>query len=593
MKKFLLLAAFAVTATLASAQASSVQKVTMPTLKERMAKITAQQPMERLLPGMQKTRRTAKTGLYYTRPAGTLYTCWDEAGSGYGLELLVANPFVDTKFIPQAPTGSDIAWHLNILNSKGVATTSVDITDAADENGVLSFPAEMKIWYPIPTLVTLTDSFALGHLPYVDNSGNYYWSQDKSHYTRLITDSIAPHSFVDDHAGDTWYWGVLDAKHPVSYNGSPRKFLYGTGTYQMGEGEDSLAVSFGVQQYFEKPQTPLYVENIFMRAASTVEAPLASDAKLVMTITNAHYDENEKYYVAGDKVIATLVCTSEDVANMTSEALGDGTIYDYSLTFRQIVETGFGPAEEPFAIDEPFMVTITGFADDGVDILVPGIENPLEDPIETGYLMYTMGDKSYTGPFYGGTVSIPVVFNSCFDHAEPWKTASTGQEELQNFNVLLVSNDGQTITNKGYEDLAFAYVSTAFCWFDTENNENYYLLDEDMNDAPEWIKGFEAMSDFDDDGYYTGESYVTVTECDPLPQDVKGRYAVLYVYGRGVVSETPIIIAQGDVDVETLSIASANVQKMSADKFFNLKGQQTTKATKGIVIRDGKKFFAK
>ena len=606
MKKLLIFAVLAMTASLADAQALTAQKVKMPALSERISEIAAQQPKKALTPGMKSTpKRSKETGIYYKRPAGTLYTCFNEEGSGYGMLFLSTNPFLVPEFVPVLEGEADFAWHMNMLNASGDATFSYDITDLMADSitGVLNYPVEVGSSYPLPTIVNATDSFTIGHTPWNEKNytGNYYWSKNKSLVSRIGQDSIAPHSYIDDHAGSGAYWGIITPKKVVKYNNNPYDYLFGTGTYQMDDDDtlDSLAISMGVQQYYEKPQSPLYVENVFIHAVTFAEQPIVGDAKLVMTINNAVFDEEANKYVPGDKVIATLECTAEDLSNVTNpETFGDGKVIDFVLNFKQKVEGILGTSIEPFTIDEPFIVTVTGFEQEGVDIDLCGHENPEEDMLEPAYVIFDINGQVRSGRLYRDPVCVPFIFNSCFDYAEPWKDAENNAgETLENFNVLKVSADGKEVSNMAYAEADFTFVSTAFTWFNSEDGENYLLLDADQEDLPDWIS-VSVQSETDEQyGSYTGRTMLFV-ECDALPDGEKGRYAVAYVYGRGYTSRTPIIIVQGEVDgieniVETLGIENASVKTISSDKFFNLKGQQTTKATKGIVIRDGKKFFAK
>ena len=600
MKKVLLFAVLAMTAIVTDAKPLSVEKIKRPALSERIA---AQQPKKAGIFGKKNaSKRSMSTGLYYKRPEGTMYTCFNEEGNGYGQIFLSANPFVNTQFVPVVAEGTQYTWHMNILNASGVATNSWDISEMADsETGVLNFPIEVGSSYPLPTIVSATDSFTIGHTPYSERtySGNYYWSKNKALVSRIIADSIAPHSFIDDHAGSAAYWGVLTAKNKVTYNGNVYDYLFGTGTFQMDRDDtpDSLAVSMGVEQYFEKPQTPLYVENVFINASTFAEKPIVGDAKLVMTINNAVYDEKAGMYVPGNKLIATLECTAEDLSNFQNpEAFGDGKLTEVVLTFKQKKTSALGTNVEPFTIDEPFIVTVTGFEQEGVDINLRGHENPVEDTLEDAYMIFNINGNIISRPFYTDPVSVPFIFNSCFDWAEVWESAETSDQKLEDFNVLMVSNDGKTVSNKGYADANFTYANTAFTWFNADDEENYLLLDTNQEDMPEWIVNYYAESEKDEQyGSYTGRTMLSV-ECEALPEGVKGRYAVLYIYGRGYTSTTPLIIIQGDVDlneIKTVGIKNTSVKPISSEKFFNLNGQQVTKATKGLVIKDGKKYINK
>ncbi|MCR5270595.1 MAG: hypothetical protein K6D91_06215 [Prevotella sp.] len=608
MKKFLLFAALAMTAMSVDAQSLADKKVKMPALSERISKMAAQQPLTKKIKGEKASRRSFQTGVYYKRPAGLMYSCFTEEGGGYYQTYLVSNPFITPEFVPVVPKSTDFAWHMNMLGKDGVATFSEDLTntDLCDpETGVLYYGTEFGLSYPLPTLVTAKDSFTIGHTLYnkEEGTGNRYWTDYKNYVSRLKSDTIAPHGFYDDHSGSSAFWGLLTPKVKV-YNKSWQDdytYLFGTGTCYLDDDKtlDSLATSVGAAQYFEKPQSPLYVENVFIRALSFASKPIDGDAKLKMVISNALYDKKSDSYYAGEKVIATLECSAEDVEQITDpEAIGDGQVIDFVLKFKQKKESLLGVSEEPFTIDEPFVVTITGFNQEGVDVNLYGITNPDEDELAHGSILMEY-NKKLVSLEYRDAVALPLTFNSCFDYAEPWATASTTEgKQLTDFNVLLVDADGKTVSNKGMENVNYTGVSTAFSWFNEDGEENYLVLDENQEEAPEWITSISAESTYDEeDGFYDGNTFLSV-ECETLPQEVKGRYALLFVYGRGYTSKTPLIIVQGEVDdldqlIATLGIENTNVKPVASTKFFNLMGQQTTKAAKGIVVHDGKKFFVK
>ena len=169
MKKVLLFAVLAMTAIVTDAKPLSVEKIKRPALSERIA---AQQPKKAGIFGKKNaSKRSMSTGLYYKRPEGTMYTCFNEEGNGYGQIFLSANPFVNTQFVPVVTQGTQYTWHMNILNASGVATNSWDISEMADpETGVLNFPIEVGSSYPLPTIVSATDSFTIGHTPYSERT---------------------------------------------------------------------------------------------------------------------------------------------------------------------------------------------------------------------------------------------------------------------------------------------------------------------------------------------------------------------------------------------------------------------------------------
>lgn len=615
MKKFLpLMIALALSASTSQAQEllRNVPKTKRQSLNQQLDKIGQQKNLEIGIqavgkPASRAVKRTAASGVYYSRPAGTMYLGWDAEGRGYGFTTLVSNPFIDTYFVDQSKKKGVSEWHLNMFDQTGEIAYCEDISQYASGDS-LNFTSELGYYYPVPTITNLKDSFALSQIPYNSESydGNYYWTNGRGttaggyFYTRMIADSIGAHTFIDDHAGGTYYWGVLDPKIAVSYNNNPRHYLFGTGTYT-GKNEDGstyVLVSEGVQQYFEKPQSPLYVEDIFINGYTFAEQPLAKDAKVVMIINDTYYDTEHGFYRRGEKEIARLECTANDITNMEPQAFGTGTMTQFTMNFSKKVVDAFGSESiEPVIIDEPFMVTVIGLSNDGVDIGLPGWENPAEDTLETGYVLYSIqGEEEgnlYTGPFYNGVISLNFVFNSCFDYAEVWSNAyTTDGTEITNFNVLKVSDDGQTVENMGEPQLDFVYTDTAFPWFNDQNEENYYLITANDDIIPEWISNVLVFEDEVEEGYpRNGRVYLSV-QCEALPEGVSGRQADLYIFGRGYVSENPICVIQGNLSPDAINGTYKNyVEKNPA--VYNMAGQKVSNNAKGMVVKNGRKFIVK
>ena len=91
-------------------------------------------------------------------------------------------------------------------------------------------------------------------------------------------------------------------------------------------------------------------------------------------------------------------------------------------------------------------------------------------------------------------------------------------------------------------DSALVYHTTKWADVDEDGNvyEEYYYFDEE--ELPEWVISYGAAT--------TAESsYISRLgfECEPLPAGVEGRQAKLYLKGRGVIADTPIILTQGVV----------------------------------------------
>lgn len=332
MKKVLLLTALVFTAYVSNAQTAlrDIKKV-----QRTVVNIDRNATMKRAETiGKKKAPlKTAATGIYYKRPAGTMYHTWDKEGRGYAMDMLNITPWAKVSFEDASNVDSKAVWHLNVFNTAGKNTYTLDVSDLAEGN-TLTWDQEPGYHYPVPTVVHGLDSFALSEVAYDSETdyGNYYWTNGrgstdgKYFYTRMETDSIDAHSFVSDHTGGTGWRGLF-------YNGTGEDrntYVFGTGTYTETDTEtnDETVYNFrGVMQYFEKPITPLYVEDAFLRGWSFAATPMAAGTALTMHINKAEFDETNGLWVPGDE-IATLKCNADTEGDLVVDASSFST-YGY------------------------------------------------------------------------------------------------------------------------------------------------------------------------------------------------------------------------------------------------------------------------
>jgi len=160
-----------------------------------------------------------------------------------------------------------------------------------------------------------------------------------------------------------------------------------------------------------------------------------------------------------------------------------------------------------------------------------------------------------------------------------------------------VSADGKENHTDGADedhDFGAAIFYTNFYWYDADDFENYFALD-----MPEWITNVvagDAVSDEYGALFRTGKVQVQF-ECEPLPAGVSGRSAVLWFEGKGYKSAKPVYVLQGDATLAEAQAAAINGVRTSAEQHmggaFSITGQKVGKGYKGLVIKDGKKFYSK
>ena len=98
-----------------------------------------------------------------------------------------------------------------------------------------------------------------------------------------------------------------------------------------------------------------------------------------------------------------------------------------------------------------------------------------------------------------------------------------------------------------------------------------------------WIKSYAI----DEDSYREYGLTVIKFTCEPLPSNVAGRKCDILIHGKGVVSDKPITVVQGDVTAAINNVHLSTTTKEYPN--YNVAGQRVEKNYKGIIIRNGKK----
>ncbi|MBP5257354.1 MAG: dockerin type I repeat-containing protein [Prevotella sp.] len=391
-----------------------------------------------------------------------------------------------------------------------------------------------------------------GYYPYIMSAGDktFQYLEDGFYilnYNRkpIITcDSLRWHTFVP-------YYGIYESgslyssgapyNGLVDDNGSP--WVYGTGTvtFQDEEGNPEVYTSYGVEQTFPAPGSPLYIDQAYVAIVTDNENPIANGAEVKMLFRD----------LATDEVIATMTATADDLTGKEdyTQYWGDdtstGKAYVYNLVFsnKETSATG-GESIEPVVITDSFSVSIIGLDDPNLHFGIQAKMIPTYCTVEAPTALMVEGEN-IGGWTYYGDYAVDVSFHSMFDYFEP--VAET--TEYKDINMLNVSADGKTVENASGAtdnngtviDYGFAYAARPF--YDSEGIDNYFANVEYSDDSEDWFTLY-----MEDDTEDYGTIYFSV-DCEALPSGVSGRYAKVYFEGLGYTSSTPIIIKQGEIDV--------------------------------------------
>lgn len=510
-------------------------------------------------------QKSAATGLYYTRPEGSFYYAFDIEGKGYYYSALVVAPWKDFTYVNRSSNPTEVKWLLNfpVVNAEGTAYESeyntIDITEDADEAGNYTASLTPGYYSVAPTITLGDDQFTLSET-------NPNWDRIGRETRVYLQDDLYSMCGVDQNNG--WYYGTGSLS---------TKYFWGTGTLQRNFGTEDApdiktGICFGVRQSYDKPMSPLYVDHMFISCTSTSQTPIAAGKALTLYVVNTE---------TGD-VTEELKATADDISGTRTGGLGIG----FQLKFSKKISTPLGEMSAPVVIDYPFMVQIEGVDQEGVNVGFYGNNIADGDNADNAYFLVNYGKDDdgqdiLSRHYYAG-LALPLVFQALFDGVNVWEVVNNGGQTIEGFNVVKVSEDGQTCTNNAMASFPGAIVETATPWFDADNAEMYFKAE----DAPEWLTLNATYNE-------SLEAYIVSVTCEALPAGQTGRNAVVYIEGRGVKSETPILVVQGDASIPS-GISTPVADKVDANApIYNLNGQRVSKDAKGILIQGGKKYIKK
>lgn len=601
MKKVLLLAAACFIAASGFAQEKKGERTLsqrdfLPRLVQKMTMKTEQSTQA----------RSAADGLYYNRPEGSFWLGFGMDYLGYYSNMVLVAPWDETPFINRATDPKRTEWGIETASGK------ISLQDEADENYNLPFALPPMSMYYCPTLYTGDGSNSWD----LSQNNYYYYAYSTSATTRIITDSVTTFKVSDDHAV---YYNGATPYSPGAYWGLLSDNMYGSGIM---EESGYTFTSYRAEQYFGKPQAPLYIENIYADGCSFRRGePIREGGKLYCHICGVKDEEVSwgTIKVADmDNIIATLVCEPGDTIDFYSSwKRNSKDVYDGMLKFTNKQVGPFGNiVEKPVVVNEEFALAFTGFESDLVDFGIYGLRIPIEDEtVENASIwgVWNDGEEQYIQ--YQADIALNVGITGMFVkyNTDIFVDNTTG-EPLNLTEVRIDPETGEASDDAGY---GFNYVpfTTPTRWYDDQGAPNYEVEMDD--DAKEWL-GVEVQELVDAKMEITIDDLINaiIFYADPLPADAtvevntesasetrNARYAVTRVKGYEVESE-PIIVVQGDLTMEEAKALAAvetgieNVTVVKADKqgkgkIYNLNGQEVTSSYKGIVIRDGKKVINK
>lgn len=650
MKKILLFSAMLAVTTAAFAQ-SRVEKAVLKSEATRnvMERPITDKPLQASMATvfgskkqMKKVRYTdsGDTIVIYNRPEGAFYgkNMYPAYRNYYLWSQLSVAPWVDFTFDGFARNVNSTAtpkWMFYSSNSMGIET----VEEATEDDGEIKtegnrtsfttsvFPLSCNYRSPFsyPTLVLDKDSTSLGEY-------SYYWSLGYHEAYMSVPDSLFNMSVWDPN----FIWGHFNDGSPVvSYywfgvewnkDGSLKAYNYAYGSMNADMNGDGVydARQDGFVQVMDKPMAPLYIDAVEMDALSAIKGKMIADGNvLTLNIRKVNYvtkqDETtgEEYQSAelGD-IIETFTCSK-----VTDSETEDGWEFG-TLVFNKTEEDPFDGSlhNVPVVLIDEFAFEFKGFAQDGVDVNIPACYQRDEDELYGRNPIYFQLKDLATGEVrdlsYKSAIIPCFSMHAIYDGIDVLTDAYDSEGNVyHNFNVLTISSEKDEETGSYYGITSsgdpYTLIYTVQLYTDTITgvpNYDFAAVEgiiaadgketvTELNYVPDWlmIEGYDNYHDIAPSGTSYGNGMVIVQAFtdETLPQGVKGRYVKLTIKGKGVQSADPIIVIQGDVDLNTLGLSSLQSNGSAEGKTFNLAGQRVNENAKGLLIRDGKKFFRK
>lgn len=567
--------------------ADNVQSGLQMTNLASKAKVCTAKPNYKVANAASLPMKSVKSGNYYQCPKGAMYFGINPEGMGFQLTAICPAGLREGTFVNMNNDAASATWDIGGQNVSSMVNDAYNL-----------------VWYGQPGLYTGTNIGYYYNAPRLTKGNDVYYMpsgytfDDTQSYTTDLGTYENSIIFTPNEIAPLTYTEMNMATAFYGYSDGVYGFGPGTTQYNTQDGGKSTAKNYGVTQSFDKPMSPLYVENVYLQAISKNgnAEPLKNGAKLKMKIYNSE----------DSTVIAELTAEMKDFYDLNNgkpQSLGSGwgQTYWWMVTFtKKTVDPVLGEMEEPFVIDAPFTVEITGFDDPNIDCGFFLYQWRSENQIAPGYSMSIDTNTGEDMRLYTSMLSLPVNFTALYDNVIVESTLKGNDETiLENSNVLRIEDNGASSYLENEADVS-VYTQTATPWYNADGLENYTYEVESAStgDDTSWITSCVVNTDYwkQEEGTYFNLVNFTATEC-PAGE---GRWAVVKIKGRGVTAETPIILLQGTATLD--DVPSTGIENVVTDNtvkadpnapVYNISGQRVSKESKGILIQNGKKFINK
>lgn len=543
MKKSLLVLAMAVGSFMsADAQATYFQQIAKPFKGSRvvMAPRAANLFTGALAKKNAPKKAEAEAYAIYDFPAGTLYDGVYDGGwySSKNVMLPGMVPQTFYNYSSNRRNGATYIWQI----SNGKTLSGENFTDSTAVNG------EAQAW-GYTYAPTLTQNSA-------DGTTQTYTAQNSKKTSNAVIQ-----------------WGADSTVFNLS-NTCPSDGVYGrfTDGGSFTSNQEFQNLKDGAWNNTGKKLTG------FMQLYEPLSSEVYTDGVYALVSCDAASDDPAKLFAGADTLQAKLALVG-DKGLEAPFAVAKATVNDVAA---------YGEGSNLFLIKYKFY---------DVDPILGVAESPLTLPVGKTFAVLLPGFEKLTNQV-----------SALFGGADGFTGHGYAILEDNSISTIGYSNDAQTPQvnlHIGFTDCAEAvgYAPVDTVYFDANGSDLQCLMDGKMyNDAiaytalTDWeVSSDEWITPTVSEDYVASQGLVDITaRAEAMPKDVKGRMGKITLSRSDLGKTITFVCIQGDKQAATgIEGIKTNKVVKSNGAIYNLAGQRVSKDYKGLVIKNGKKFFNK
>lgn len=487
-------------------------------------------------------------GVWYHRPEGAFYQGVDADWANDPITKIIVRPWQDVTYINKSETMT--TWSINNQNVDDIQDASQNAHIDVSGNLVCRYQPVPKGYYEtvMPTVSTASSSYTLGQ-------SHYNWN--KYHSARPWVDGVVEMSCYD--SGRVLAW-LEDGTAQVNFQplSMSAGFKYNFGSMSFFNGSTEYFVD-GVRQYFERPMAPLWVKDVIIQGISYSDTYIPAGKKLTLSFYDYTYGDDGKILLRDE--IYKMSCGSDDISNLGKLSTATDAPNKLTLCFRKGDNVG------DLVLEDRFAIIIRGFNQEGVDIGLAGAfidDTDIDQAHGASSLLQNKDGEDLTVSL-NYTTRVPCIsIRGIYDAINTDSTCLLLMAPPEGGIASPVNGDASPSQSNGSEYSTI--IRTATKW-------DYYAKCPayTVSGIPDWItldvdeKERDFYGGIEADGNFSHGRVRLLFRTKALPEGVTFRKAEVFISGRGVKMNEPIVIEQGSEGKRLLGDIDANNEVNTTD----------------------------